>query len=292
VCPWALGDYYNDGDNHIFAGTRGQASGNGTTVSKLFRNDGNGAFADVLKEAGLSGVDEFPQPSKLNKIRGGLWWDVDNDGDLDLFVVRGNGDEQIDDPPNLMYRNDLVETGTPTFTDITAQAGVAGSIEGCGEGTVYADYDGDGFLDVIVTNGDAPEKGPYQLFRNDGNSNHWFRVELQGTRSDVHAIGSRVWIFVGDIMQYREYMDFGVCFSQNERVACFGLGPVTTVDLLRVQWPDGVIQEWANLDADQQVTLTQPSTMCTFPWCLDDHKCQLLEHQPQFHPRCFWGSAE
>jgi hypothetical protein len=228
--------------------------------SKLFNNLGDGTFVDVAPESGLAAIDVYPLEHRRNSIRVVTWFDADNDGDLDLFFVRSNDWRDVADPGDLLYRNELKELGTATFTDITAEAGVGGRTDGGGDGAAWADYDNDGFLDLVVGNGNEPSWGYYQLFHNRGNHNHWLKVRLHGTRSNKGAIGSRVWIDTGGDLQYREYLDHGLLHCQNEQVAHFGLGAATRVDVLRVQWPDGRIQQWTDVAADQTLDLTEPTT--------------------------------
>jgi hypothetical protein len=103
----------------------------------LYHNNGDGTFTDVSRKAGLM-VDE--QYYGL----GVVWGDYDNDGDLDLYV--GN-----DSTPNLLYRNN----GDGTFQEVGIRAGVGYSVDGreqASMGVDFGDFDGDGWLDLFVTN--------------------------------------------------------------------------------------------------------------------------------------------
>jgi hypothetical protein len=114
----------------------------------LYRNNGDGTFRDATEEAGLVDL-----PSNgLGVVTG----DYDNDGDLDVYVAN-------DKTPNLLWRND----GT-RFTDIALLAGVGFGLDGslnAGMGTDFGDYDGDGDLDIVVTNLDFENNS---LYRNEG----------------------------------------------------------------------------------------------------------------------------
>jgi hypothetical protein len=155
----AAGDYDNDGRPDLFL-----ANVNG---NQLFHNNGDGTFTDVTAKAGLGGA--VYKGRKMWSIAAG-WFDYDNDGLLDLFVanycqwdpryepvcvgLNGRGychPGSFAPLPNSLYRNN----GDGTFTDVSAETGIS-SVLGKGMGIAFADYDGDGFLDVFVANDNSP----------------------------------------------------------------------------------------------------------------------------------------
>jgi len=159
----AAADYDNDGDVDLFVG--------GIRRSTLYRNEGDGTFRDVTAEAGIKSG---------RWCEGAVWFDYDNDGWLDLFVVnylqwspefdvycgdRGAGvraychPRLFDGYPNALYRN----RGDGTFEDVSEVSGIAAHV-GKGMSAAVADYDGDGYMDVFVTN----DKVPNFLFHNNG----------------------------------------------------------------------------------------------------------------------------
>ena len=123
----AAGDFNNDGLVDIYA-----VNSNGANA--LYRNDGDGTFTDVAREAGVAG----PIPSG----NGAGWADYDNDGDLDLFVAAFGASR--------LFRNE----GSPDFRfeDVTEDAGVTdpGRASYRTMGVAWGDYDMDGFLDLLV----------------------------------------------------------------------------------------------------------------------------------------------
>ena len=116
-----------DGDGRLDLYFANQAGKN-----SLYRNLGGGHFEDITARAGVAVGDRASV--------GVAFADIDNDGDPDLFVTTVR-------EGNILFRND----GGGKFTNITAQAGVEGT-KGHSSGAVFFDYDGDGLLDLFVTN--------------------------------------------------------------------------------------------------------------------------------------------
>jgi hypothetical protein len=160
----AVGDYDNDGHPDLFVA--------GVNRNILYHNLGNGRFEDVTEKAGI-------KSGKWGVA--GAWFDYNNDGLLDLFVVNyahwsleenrfcGDATRNIRVYCHPMYFEGLTNTlyrnrGDGTFEDVTEQSGI-GKHQGRGMGIAVADYDGDGFMDVFVTNDNQANF----LFHNRGN---------------------------------------------------------------------------------------------------------------------------
>jgi hypothetical protein len=156
----AIGDYDNDGRPDIFLAS--------VTGNQLFHNNGDGTFTDVTAKAGLAGAEM--NGKKMWSVGAG-WFDYNNDGKLDLFVVNYCVWEVNKDPychvksgvrgychpklyaplHNSLYRNN----GDGTFTDVSEEMGISSHM-GKGMSVSFADYDGDGFLDAFVANDTTP----------------------------------------------------------------------------------------------------------------------------------------
>jgi hypothetical protein len=120
------------------------------------------------------------------------------------------------------------------------------------------DYNNDGFLDLIVANGAHVPEGNC-LYRNNGNGNSWLKVKLVGAVSNRSAIGAKEvksTIRGKTFWQSREISATGP--SQNPLEVHFGLGDATNVDLVRIEWPSGVLQTLTNVAPRQFLTITEP----------------------------------
>jgi len=122
-------DYDRDGDLDLYMTNR-------VGANHLWRNDGNGVFVDVA--AAVGAADASHDGSGVAVA------DYDNDGDLDIYLANSDGD--------VLLKNQLTETGTATFIDVTATAFPGITTPQRGTSAAWGDYDKDGFLDLYVTN--------------------------------------------------------------------------------------------------------------------------------------------
>ena len=138
---------------------------------RIFRNEQDGSFAERTVEAKLGG-----SVGGCNLVQA----DYDNDGDLDLFVLRGGWLGPHGKVPNSLLQND----GTGTFVDVTIGAGL-GELHYPSQTASWGDYDRDGHLDLYVGNENQPEgePAPCQLFRNNGDGTFTDVAEAAGVRN-------------------------------------------------------------------------------------------------------------
>lgn len=180
--------------------------------------------------------------------------DFDNDMDLDIYVLVT---KRIHNLPNALYLND----GSGHFQRMPGAGGAEGTDLGRGENVIMADYDSDGFLDLLTFNGrgEPPfNDGPRQLFRNLGNANHWMEIDLVGTTSNRDGIGAIVTLIAPNgKMQMRERDNGMHARGQNHKRIHFGLGPHPTGTVI-VKWPSGKESRLQDVPANQILTITEP----------------------------------
>jgi len=178
--------------------------------------------------------------------------DFDNDMDQDIYVVRSRPAINL---PNSLLSND----GSGTFTE---EPSSADSQQGIGDGVSTVDYDGDGLVDLLITNGAGPkllgESGYVQLLKNVTSAqNHWLEIDLHGTASNLEGIGATVHVDVAGITQMRYQAGGMHRFTQNHSRLHFGLAQHTSAITVRVLWPSGTRELWSNINADQILQLTE-----------------------------------
>jgi hypothetical protein len=180
--------------------------------------------------------------------------DFDNDMDLDLLLATQGAAINY---KNLYYEND----GAGNFT-LIEDFGATGSIEGRSGTISTADINNDGFIDVFLENGEGViaddatalcfNDGPYQLFLNKGNGNHWVMFDLMDEESPGNklAYGTTVFVYAGGKKQIRLKGSEIHAFGQNDSRLHFGLAGNRVVDSVQIFWPDGIIETFRCLKAD------------------------------------------
>ncbi len=208
-------------------------------------------YADVAFAKGVTAH----RPYTGGDLRPSTGWhaqfaDVNNDGLSDLFVAKGNVWDMPDfaakDPNNL-----LLQAVDGTFVEAGDKAGVASFSPS--RGAAVVDFNGDGALDLVVVNRNAPA----QLWRNLGPAGHWAKITLSQPGPNPMAIGAWVELRVAGKVQRHELTIGGGHASGTLGPVHFGLGDATAAEA-RVIWPDGVISDWKAVAADVTTLLTKP----------------------------------
>ncbi len=247
----AAGDWDGDSDLDLFV-THWVAQENALYRS-LKAEDPPGAPVRFRDEADRFGLGQVA----LDYIGWATsFFDFDNDGVLDLYVVNGSTLQRRDDLTRLVPMRDLVFWGRGAeegFFDLGEAAGAWFAEEAVGRGGALADYDRDGDLDLVVLN----HGGPAVLLRNDGEGGHWLEVSLTADGGNTAALGATARVTAGGRSHVRGVGLQSSYLGQNELVLHFGLGDAERVDALEVRWPDGASQRFEGLEVDRLVSLKQ-----------------------------------
>jgi len=156
-----------------------------------------------------------------------------------------NGNER-----DCLFRNN----GDGTFTDV-AYVENADRVED-GRGVAIFDYDQDGRPDIALRN----YKQPAQLLHNLGvpGGAHWLELKLIGTRSNRDAVGARITLRSGGLLQTREVHAGSGYQSASSLTQYFGLGSATNVDEIHIRWPSGVESGLTDVTPDQLLVVREP----------------------------------
>jgi len=236
----ALGDYQHTGRSSIVA------THFSDEYAALFRNDGQMSFADVSYASQIA-------PSTVPYVGwGDAFFDFDNDGWLDLFLVNGHVYPQVDSAetgaryrePKLLFLNQR----NGKFKDISKLVGPAIQLLEVSRGVATGDLFNDGRIDIVIEN---LKGGPMILGPQGGPSNHWITFELEGTKSNRLALNARVKATAGDLVQMGEVLSGGSYLSQNDLRIHFGLGGRERVDKVQILWPTGKTEIMTDLAADR-----------------------------------------
>jgi hypothetical protein len=220
----------------------------------LYKNQGAKFFEDVAMPSGLG------QPSLPLVGWGTTFFDMDNDGWLDLFVANGHVYPQMDDvkgsaayaQPMLLHRN----RRDGTFEEVSKAAGLADMPLKSRRGAAFGDIFSTGNVDIVVLNVGAP---PTLLLNTKQNDNHRVSFHLVGTKSNRAAIGARVTIRAAGVTQFDEVRGGGSYLSQNDLRLHFGLGSGTRMENVEIRWPSGKAETLHDVAADKIYTIVEGS---------------------------------
>ena len=236
-----FGDYDNDGWQDLFVSDM--------RYHRLFRNPGTEQpyFLDTTVETHMA------QMSGQYVAWGDGFFDFDNDGWKDIFVVNG-GLHWMVPMEDALHRN----TGDGSFEDVSRRAGGYFQTKQIGRGACYGDFDNDGYWDAFIVN----LGGRGMLLRNhppESPRNHWLAVKLIGTRSNRDGYGARTEAVAGGTRQIIDSVSHSGYLSQCDPRGHIGLGNRSSVDKLTITWPSGTVQVIENVPGNQILTVTEPS---------------------------------
>jgi hypothetical protein len=240
-------DYNNDGWLDIFVsgysallpnivreylGEKEQAKGD---RPRLYRNNKDGTFTDVSREARLD---------QLLLTMGANFGDLDNDGYPDFYL--GTGAPPLTTlVPNRMFRNYQGQY----FQDVTTSGGF-GHLQK-GHGVAFGDIDNSGNQDVVEVMGGVYPSDKFwtTLYKNPGHGNHWVKLRLTGVKSNRFAVGARIRTVVsmedGKRREIFTVVGSGGSFGSSSLRPHIGLGRATSIELLEIKWPgSGLVQQF------------------------------------------------
>ena len=272
-----IADYDNDGDPDIFSTNLGMLprAPAETTATVLYENNGDGTFTDVDMLAG---------------VRDQIWgWgstftDFTNDGHTDLFYAGSFPFNFLTSVPNpgKLYINNRDKS----FNDKSEWLGVdlTGRFV---SGVASADYDNDGFADLVIAAGAASVDGNLGsqrlpgkpvLLRNRGNDKNAITIKTVGTKSNAGGIGARVMVQTDRLIQTKEVRAGSSFLSTESPWLNFGLNKHEQVDKIEVHWPSGVVESYQNLDVNRMYTITEGQGISSKKYAKgeDDHNSHNL----------------
>jgi hypothetical protein len=242
-------------------------------------NQGRPVFSEIGYFSGITATDWSWTP---------LVSDFDNNGFRDIIVCNGFP-KDITDHDFGMYRVKAYLTSSKmhllsqvpeiklhnyafrnnadlTFTDVSESWGLG--TETFSNGAAYADFDGDGDLDMIINN--INDKA--LLYRNNSRemgsaATHYLRINLAGSPHNINGHGTWAEIYYGDgKMQVWEFSPYRGYLSTHENTAHFGTGEADFIDSLVIKWPHGKMSILRNLQADQTITLNVADAQFEYSW--------------------------
>lgn len=236
-------DYDGDGWQDLFVANIDQE------FFSLYHNDKDLIFSDD--------PGEIAPATQLLSGWGLKFFDYDNDGNPDLFLVNGHPDDFIEmRVPRVKYREPLLlfqNTGTG-FRNVSAQSGEVFTKEFSGRGMAVGDLDNDGDLDVLFSNnGAAP-----LLLRNDGgNRNNWLGLQLVATKSNSLAVGAVITWQAGGLRRSRLKTSGGSYLAAHDPREILGLGSTARVDSIEIRWPSGSVDKLTNLPINTYLKIVE-----------------------------------
>ena len=244
----ALGDFDGDGDLDWFVSSI-RAVGEDVPAhlsrvgNRLYRND-EGTFSDATADTGVAD--------------GGWGWgscflDFENDGDLDIYHTNGWTEWDQFGGFSTDKSRAFVSDGDGDFSESAEALGLDDAEQG--RGIVCADFDNDGDTDILLLHMHADNAAT--LWMNEA-TNNWLSVRLRGAAPNTQAVGARIVATIAGEDHLREVTLGSNFASHNPTVQLFGLGSISQVDSLTVEWPDGERTVMQALVANRELVIDHP----------------------------------
>jgi len=220
----------------------------------LYWNRGEMGFDQIAGSAGLL------QATRRYVGWGGGFFDVDNDGWLDIFITNGHIYPQLDQiTPNVTFREPMLlfrNKRNRTFEDITEPSKI--NVDGLcvRRGAAFGDVNNDGKVDILILNHSG---APSLLINRTQTENHAATFKLIGTKSNRAAIGARVTVTAGGVTQSMQVRSGSSYLSQNDLRLHFGLEASAVMEKVEVSWPSGAKDILNNVPTDFIYTVEEGS---------------------------------
>jgi len=220
----------------------------------LYRNRGANGFDQISGSAGLL------QPTRRYVGWGGAFFDMDNDGWLDILVTNGHIYPQVDaGKGNVSFRQPLLlfrNRRNRTFEDVSDLSGLNAGALYVRRGAAFGDVNNDGKVDVLILNHNGT---PSLLINRTQTDNHAALFKLIGSKSNKAAIGARVTVTAGGVTQFMQVRSGSSYLSQNDLRLHFGLGASSVMETVEISWPSGGKEVLHNLPTEFIYTIAEGS---------------------------------
>src|SRR5688572_15307537 len=236
-------DYDSDGWQDLFVANIDQE------FYSLYHNDEELIFSDQ--------PGEIAPATQLLSGWGLKFFDYDNDGDPDLFLVNGHPDDMIESRvPRVKHREPLLmfENTGRVFKDVSATSGTVFSKMFSGRGMAVGDFDNDGDADVLTSNNGEP---PLLLRNQGGNRNNWIGLHLIATKSNSAAVGAVITWQTGTLKRTRLKTGGGSYLSSHDPREVLGVGAATKIDSVEIRWPSGRVDRLTNLPLNKYLKVVE-----------------------------------
>jgi enediyne biosynthesis protein E4 len=217
----------------------------------LYQNRHDETFDDIAASSGIANA------TKLMSGWGLKFFDYDNDGNLDLIIANGHPDDLIEKIyDNVKYRESLLlfHNAGNGLKNVSAESGPVFSNPLSGRGLAIGDFNNDGAVDVLIS---CNNEAPVLLRNNIGSQNHWLGLKLVGKKANIDAVGACVTYQAGELKRSRMKVGGGSYLSSHDPRMVLGIGKLTKVDWLEINWPQpsGLKQRFTDLPIDRYITI-------------------------------------
>ena len=207
-------------------------------------------------------TSRLAQYSKSDVGWGAKFLDYDNDGNLDLIIANGHINQAVElTRGEVKYREPLLllhNDGKGAFDNVASEAGPVFQSSYSARGLAVGDFDNDGGPDVVFT---TLNGSPVLLRNNVGKDNSWIGFDLQGTRSNRDAIGTRITVFSGGRRLVRWITGGSSYLSSHDKRVVVGLGhsPPGIIVRAEIRWPNGNLQSLSDLEPSRYHRIVETS---------------------------------